>query len=139
MKDLIANFYELWGGAFLGNFSNQMFNNDFYFPVALYSIIVALAITIIYFYILDRPRTANMKVWMLALLIGAIINAVVAFVSANNDLVEIFASIGKEVPNSFSYDMLMFAFINAIWTLVLMFVLSIILKWKSPNSSYIPF
>jgi dipeptide/tripeptide permease len=80
-----------------------------------------------------------MKVWMLALLIGAIINAVVAFVSANNDLVEIFASIGEEVPNSFSYDMLMFAFINAIWTLILMFVLSIILKWKSPNSSYIPF
>jgi len=139
LKDLIANFYELWGGGYLGGFSNQMFNNDFYFPVALYSIIVALAITIIYYYILDRPNTANMKVWMLALLIGAIINAVVAFVSANNDLVEIFASIGEEVPNSFSYDMLMFAFINAIWTLILMFVLSIILKWKSPNSSYIPF
>lgn len=139
MKDLIANFYELWGGGYLGGFSDQMFNNDLYFPVALYSIIVALAITIIYYYILDRPNTANMKVWMLALLIGAIINAVVAFVSANNDLVEIFASIGEEVPNSFSYDMLMFAFINAIWTLILMFVLSIILKWKSPNSSYIPF
>jgi ABC-type enterochelin transport system permease subunit len=139
LKDLIANFYELWGGGYLGGFSDQMFNNDLYFPVALYSIIVALAITIIYYYILDRPNTANMKVWMLALLIGAIINAVVAFVSANNDLVEIFASIGEEVPNSFSYDMLMFAFINAIWTLILMFVLSIILKWKSPNSSYIPF
>jgi hypothetical protein len=139
LKDLIANFYELWGGGYLGKFSDQMFNNDLYFPVALYSIIVALAITTSYYYILDRPNTANMKVWMLALLIGAIINAVVAFVSANNDLVEIFASIGAKVPNSFSYDMLMFAFINAIWTLVLMFVLSIILKWKSPNSSYIPF
>jgi len=139
LKDLIANFYEFWGGAYLGKFSDQMFNNDLYFPVALCSIIVALVITTTYYYILDRPNTANMKVWTLALLIGAIINAVVALVSANNDLIEIFGSIGAEVPKSFSYDMLIFAFINAIWTLVLIFVLSIVLKWKSPNSSYIPF
>jgi hypothetical protein len=139
LKDLIANFYEFWGGAYLGEFSNQMYNNELYFPVALYSIIIALVITVLYYYILNRPSIANLKFWFLFLLIGAIINAIIAYVSANNDLLEIFASIGEELPKSFSSDLLMFALINAFWTLVLTFAFSIILKWKSPNSSYIPF
>ncbi|MCH8535205.1 MAG: hypothetical protein LAT51_09070 [Flavobacteriaceae bacterium] len=139
LKDLIANFYELWGGAYLGEFSNQMFDNDLYFPVALYSIIIALVITVLYYYVLNRPNIAKLKIWFLFLMIGAITNAIIAYVSAYNDLTEIFASINEELPKSFPSDMLMFALINAFWTLVLIFVFSIIIKWKSPNSSYIPF
>ena len=138
MKDLIANFYELWGGAYLGNFSDQMFDNDLYFPVALYSIFVGLILIIVYYYVIDRPGTAKISIWALNLLLGAIISAIIAYVSANNDLTEIFASIGEPVPIAFSSDMLMFAMINAMWTIILMVLLSFVFKWKSPNSSYIP-
>lgn len=138
MKDLIANFYELWGGAYLGEFSDQMFNNDLYFPVALFSILVAFILIIAYYYIIDRPGTAKISIWVINLLIGGLISAIIAYVSANNDLTEIFASIGEPVPASFSSDMLMFAMINAMWTLLLMVLLSFVFKWKSPNSSYIP-
>lgn len=139
MKDLVANFYELWGGAYLGNFSDQMYSNDLYFPVALYSIVVALVLTIAYYYIIDRPGTAKLSIWALNLLVGAILSAIIAFVSANNDLTEIFASIGEQVPASYSSDMMMFAVVNAMWTILLMVLLSFVLKWKSPNSSYVPF
>ena len=139
IKDLIANFYELWGGFYLGEFSEQMYNNDLYLPVALYSILIALVLNVLYYYILNRPSTGNLKVWSLHIVLGCVINAVIAFVSSRNDLIEIFASINEELPESFYYDMVIFAIINAGWTVILMFVLSLILKWKSPNSSYIPF
>jgi len=138
LKDLIANFYELWGGAYLGDFSDQMFNNDLYFPVALYSILVAFILIIAYYYVIDRPGTAKISIWAINLLIGGVISAIIAYVSANNDLTEIFSSIGEPVPASFSSDMLMFAMINAMWTIILMVLLSFVFKWKSPNSSYIP-
>lgn len=139
MKDLIANFYELWGGAYLGEFSEQMYNNDLYFMVAIYSILVALVLTIAYYYIIDRPGTAKLSIWAINLLVGGILSAIIAFVSANNDLTEIFAQVGSQLPASFSSDMVMFALINAMWTILLMVLLSLVFKWKSPNSSYVPF
>ncbi|NJY62540.1 hypothetical protein HC174_07175 [Salinimicrobium sp. CDJ15-81-2] len=139
MKDLVANFYELWGGAYLGSFSDQMYDNDLYFSVAIYSILVALVLTIAYYYVIDRPGTAKISIWALNLLVGGILSTIIAYVSANNDLTEIFAAIGEPVPTSFSSDMLVFALINAMWTVLLMVLLSFILKWKSPNSSYVPF
>jgi len=139
LKDFIANFYELWGGAYLGDFSEQMYNNDLYFSVALYSIIVALILTIAYYYIVDRPGTAKLSIWSLNLLVGAIINFIIAFVSANNDLTEIFASVGSAVPASFTSDMMVFSIINSMWTVLLMFLFSMLFKWKSSHSSYVPF
>lgn len=139
MKDLVANFYELWGGAYLGSFSDQMYDNDLYFPVAIYSILVSLVLTVAYYYVIDRPGTAKISIWAINLLVGGILSAIIAYVSANNDLTEIFASIGEPVPTSFSSDMMMFAMINAMWTVLLMVLLSFVFKWKSPNSSYVPF
>ncbi|AVR47068.1 hypothetical protein C7S20_18445 [Christiangramia fulva] len=139
LKDLIANFYELWGGAYLGDFSEQMYSNDLYFSVALYSVIVALILTIAYYYVVDRPGTAKLSIWSLNLLMGAIINFIIAFVSANNDLTDIFASVGEPIPASFTSDMIVFSIINSMWTVLLMFLVSIMIKWKSTNSSYVPF
>ena len=139
IKDLIANFYELWGGFYLGKFSNLMYSEDLYLPVALYSILIALVLNVLYYYILNRPSTGNLKVWSLHIVLGCVINAIVAYVSSQNDLIEIFASENQVIPESFYYDMVIFAIINAGWTVILMFLLSLILKWKSPNSSYIPF
>lgn len=139
LKDMIANFYELWGAAFLGNFSNQMYNNDLYFSVALYSIIVALILIVAYYYIIDRPGTAKLGIWLINLLIGAILSFVIAFVSSNNDLTEIFSSIGEPVPAAFSSDMLIFSIINSMWTVLLMFLFSMLFKWKSSHSSFVPF
>ncbi|NJW55750.1 hypothetical protein, partial [Salinimicrobium oceani] len=74
MKDLVANFYELWGGAYLGSFSDQMYDNDLYFSVAIYSSLVALVLTIAYYYVIDRPGTAKISIWALNLLVGGILS-----------------------------------------------------------------
>lgn len=116
-----------------------MYTNDLYSPVVLYSIPVALILTFTYYYLIDRPSTAKLSVWVINLVIGGIIAFIIAYVSANNDLTEIFASVGQPVPASFSSDMVIFSLINAMWTIILMVLLSLVFKWKSTNSSYIPF
>ena len=139
MKDLIANLYEFWGGAYLGPFSDDMYSIDQYFPIAIYSIITAIVITIIYYYVLDRPATAKKRFWLLALLLGGIISFVIAFVTSNNGLTEMFIQVGVPVPAGYTTDILQFSLINVFWTIILIFLLSMAIKWKSKNSSYIPF
>lgn len=139
MKDLIANFYELWGGAYLGSFSDQMYDNDLYVPIALYSILTAIILPIFYYYVMDRPGTAKRYIWGIMVLLGGIIAFVIAYVSSNNGLTEVFASIGELLPSRFSSDMLIFGLVNALLTVLLIFLLSIPLKFKSTHSSYIPF
>jgi hypothetical protein len=139
LKNLIANFYELWGATFLGEFSDQMFSNNLYMSIAMSSVIVAFVITILYYYVIDRPGTAKLGVWFIALLLGAIASVLIAFVSANNGLTDVYASIGADIPPGFSSDMFLFSLVNAMWVVLLMIFLSFIFKWKSTNSSYIPF
>jgi hypothetical protein len=137
--DLIANFYELWGGAYLGNFSNQMYDNNIYFPIALYSILLAIILTVAYYYIIDRPGTAKFSIWSINILVGGIISYIIAYVSANNKLTDVFANIGEPLPAAFTSDILLFGLINTMWTILLMFLLSLVFKWKSTHSSFIPF
>lgn len=139
MKDLIANFYELWGGAYLGSFSDQMFNNDLYVSIALYSIIMAFVLPLIYYFLLDRPGTAKLYVWGLMIFLGGVIAFIIAFVSSNNDLTDIFSNNGVTVPTEFSTDMVIFGLVNAMLSMLLIILLSIPMKFKSTHSSYIPF
>jgi len=139
LKNLIANFYEFWGGAYLGSFSDDMYSNDLYFPIALYSIITAILITITYYYVLDRPGTAKKRFWLIAILLGGIMSFVIAFVSANNGLTEMFVNVGVPVPSEYTSVMLQFSLINVFWTVILILLLSIAIKWKSTHSSYVPF
>lgn len=139
LKDLIANFYELWGNAYLGNFSDLMYNNDLYFPIAIYSILVALVLTLAYYYVIDRPGTAKLSIWGLNILVAAIINFIVAYYTASSNLTDIYNNEGIKLPTAFSSDMLVMSLINSMWTALLMFVLSLVFKWKSTNSSYVPF
>lgn len=139
MKDLIANFYELWGASFLGAFSNTMFDNELYFPIALYTMGTALLICVLYYYVIDRPRTAKLGVWAITLLIGAIISFIIAYYSSSLGLTELFNTINQSVPPGFSSDIIIFSLINAMWAVLLMVLLSFVFKWKSTHSSYVPF
>jgi hypothetical protein len=96
-------------------------------------------LTLAYYYIIDRPGTAKLGVWAINILIGAILSFIIAFVSSNNDLTEIFASISEPLPAAFSSDILVFSLINSMWTVLLMILFSMLFKWKSTHSSYVPF
>lgn len=139
MKEFIANFYELWGGAYLGAFSDQMYNNDLYMPITLYSVIMAFVLPFVYYYFIDRPITAKFSIWLIMSFLGGVIAFIIAYVSSNFGLIDVFQSAGVDVPSQFSTDMIIFALINTAYSMLALFLFSILLKRKSTHSSYIPF
>jgi hypothetical protein len=42
-------------------------------------------------------------------------------------------------PQNFTTDILLFSVTNSILAVLLIFMISILIKWKSPNSSHVPF
>lgn len=132
--DLIANFYELWGTNYLGPFSNIMFANDFYTIIFIYSFPTALLISILYYYVIDRPVTSKLWMWLLTVLLGGIIGFVIAYVTTENS----FYSIDLN-PLDYNSEILIFSVTNMVYTSLLIFIFSILIKWKSTNSSHVPF
>lgn len=134
MSDLIANFYELWGTNYLGPFSNIMFANDFYTIILIYTLPIALLISILYYYVIDRPVTSKLWVWLLTVLVGGVIGFIIAYVTTENSFYSI-----EQIPLNYSTEVLIFSITNLVYTSLLIFIFSILIKWKSTNSSHVPF
>lgn len=134
MSDLIANFYELWGANYLGPFSDIMFANDFYTIIFIYTFPAALLISILYYYIVDRPATSKLWVWLSTVLLGGIIGFIIAYVTTENSFYSI-----EQIPLNYSTEVLIFSITNLVYTSLLIFIFSILIKWKSTNSSHVPF
>lgn len=134
MQDLIANIYELWGSNYLGPFSQIMYENDFYSLIVIYTLPTALMLTIVYYYILDRPKTSKLWVWLTTLLIGGALAFMIAYVTVENSLYSI-----QLQPEDYSTDIIIFSVTNMVYAFLVIFLFSVIIKWKSPNSSHVPF
>jgi hypothetical protein len=134
MSELFANIYELWGANFLGPFSDIMFQNDFYRMIFFYTFFTVLGLSILYYYVLDRPKTSKLWVWLSKVLLGGILAFIIAYVTVENNLYSI-----DQDPQNFTTDILLFSVTNSILAVLLIFMISILIKWKSPNSSHVPF
>lgn len=132
--NLIANFYELWGANYLGPFSDIMFANDFYTVIFIYTFPTALLLTVLYYYVIDRPTTSKLWVWLVMLLFGGVVGFVIAYVTVENSFYSI-----NQPPSDYSTEILIFSMTNFVYTSLLIFLFSILIKWKSPNSSHVPF
>lgn len=134
MSELIANIYELWGFNYLGPFSGLMFENDFYRMIFFYTLLTSLALPIVYYYVLDRPKTSKLWVWISTVCLSGVLAFIIAYITVENNLYSI-----DLIPQDFENEILIFSVTNLFLALLLTFMISIIIKWKSPNSSHVPF
>lgn len=134
MKELIANMYELWGVNYLDAFSSIMFDNDIYRVIAIYTLPMALALTAIYYYVIDRPRTSKLWVWITWLLGIGVIAFGIAYITVENSFYSI-----DQIPSDYTEELIIFSVTNMVWAMIIMFLFSILIKWKSTNSSHVPF
>lgn len=98
----------------------------------------SVLMVIIYYYVIDRPRTSKLSVWLIFLLLNSIILSILAYVIANNTIINAHLSIGDQVPDYF-IDLIYFAVMNFIFAATFFLIFSSLLKWKSRNSSHVPF
>jgi len=134
MKDLIANIYELWGFNYLDAFSHIMFSNDFYTVIAIYTLPMVLVLTAIYYYVIDRPKTSKLWVWLTWLTGIGIMAFGLAYITVENSFYSI-----DLVPTDYRTETIIFSVTNMILAIIITFFFSILIKWKSTNSSHVPF
>tara|TARA_R110002051_G_scaffold108607_6_gene181359 strand:- start:2507 stop:2911 length:405 start_codon:yes stop_codon:yes gene_type:complete len=134
MSDLIANFYELWGFNYLDAFSTIMYDNNVYTVVAIYTLPMVLVLTFLYYYVFDRPKTSKLWVWLITLLLIGFGAFAIAYITVENSFYEL-----GLLPADYTVENLIFSVTNLVYACIIMFLFSLLIKWKSINSSHVPF
>ena len=138
MNDFFAEIQELFGLIYIQGLSDELYNNDIYLTLSLFLFVFTFLWTAIYYFGLRSPKWGTVLKWTLWVLIGSAINFLVSFLISYNSIAEIYLSQNQVVPYSFN-QFISISFSNFISSLLLSVLYSSILKWKSINSSKIPF
>ena len=137
--DIISEILELFGAAYLGDFSKYMFQSGAYSSVFYVMLLLPVIVAFVYYVVLDHILLAQLRKW---LFIGAGTSAVAALIGViiahqkieshtfGNNILD--AGIG-------SGEFLSFGFIVFAYSALFFFIASIILKSFSSRSRNIPF
>ncbi|AKD05768.1 hypothetical protein PKOR_16195 [Pontibacter korlensis] len=129
MQQFFSGLYEIvLGRPIPANFTNDY--REVVFPnTGLMLFIISLAMVVVYYYVLNRMMSTGLyktQHWVMFL----ILNAIIAFI------IPITQVTGNEIEtHAYTY---MFAFVNVVYSLILFFVFSILLKrgsvqaWTTP-------
>ncbi len=136
----------LWGY----NCETEDYSNPDLFPrIALWTLLISLLIAVIYYYIIDNTRFSRWWHWLIMLFSNSILCFLFAYWWIKEDYLdnligdcllyqknESGETIGHYITNS---NFCGFSLANAIISLFLFFMLSLILKWRSVSCRKSPF
>jgi hypothetical protein len=134
MGEFFADWYEL---MYLGEFSDKMYENHLYFTIGLCMVLIPVAVLAIYYYAVNSVKVSRWWHWLLLLVVLCAINFGIAYSISYNELVYQYEQINEGFP--FGNECVSFAFVNTLWTFVVSFVWSMIIKWGSKNLRRTPF
>jgi hypothetical protein len=138
MNDFFSTIYELGDTFYWGNFSDCLLDNNLYMHVGIVLVISSLVGMLIYYYVINSTRWDQWYHWLVSVVIVGIINAVYAYWAILSKLEIVYAEAGADkVP--FTTEFFNFSVVDFLWSLVLCFVFSLLLKWKSTNCRKTPF
>ena len=129
MNDLLAPIYEFF--YYSDPFSDDIFSEGLYSPLALGGIIISFALVILFYYIINRPSFSRWYHWGIILLSTFIINFIIAMILPKNRF------IARELEY-FMEDYLVFAFFNAIIACLFFLIFSFLFRWWSTNAKGTP-
>lgn len=153
MEELLGNIYSLldslygqplseylWGY----NCESQDYSGDLiYNQIGIVAILSAIIVPPIYYYLWNPVRNQRLKYWGL-MAITAFINLLIAYFMISSDFEN--GLIGdcllyddKGIPVMGSTNIVMFGFVNALFTAALFFLFSMLYKWGSKTVKYYPF
>lgn len=153
MEELLGNIYSLldslygqplseylWGY----NCESQDYSGDLiYNQIGVYAILSAILVPPFYYYFWNPVRNQRFKYWGLMAII-AFFNFLIAYFMISSDFEN--GLIGdcllyddKGIPVMGTTNIVMFGFVNALFTAVLFFLFSMFYKWGSKTVKYYPF
>jgi uncharacterized membrane protein HdeD (DUF308 family) len=130
---MIQNFFSGLYELFLGRPMPANFTNDYrevVFPnTGILLLVITLAMVVLYYYVLNRVMSTGLykpKHWAIMLVLNAVIAFAIPIIQVNSNNVE---------THSYTYT---FALVNAVLSLLLFFIFSLLLKkgsvqaWTTP-------
>jgi len=135
MNDFFAGWYELL--AYFGGFSNDLYDENLYITIGLCMVLIPVAVLAIYYYAVNSVKFAKWWHWLLLVIVLCAINFGIAYSTSYNELSYLYEQQNKALP--YSTEFISFSLINVLWTFVVSFVWSMIIKWGSKNCRRTPF
>lgn len=111
-------------------FSNEMYNQNLYFIVAIVTAVVAWVLAGIYYYAVNSVRFSRWYHWLIVLIAAMIIAPMINFTYPNN----IFSDDGLD----FSNQLFSFCVMDLLVEAVLFVVASFSIRWWSSNCRHTP-
>lgn len=139
MANLYANFLELWGLTYLGDLSKYMYKAGLYAIVFYVMLLLPLVIWFFYYKVIDNIKLANVKSWVVILLVIFVIIGIFTYSYSYNE-VTYYLFKHKITKYSIRYgDIIILSLIASLWSAVFSFIWSWVLKNFSVKCRNIPF
>lgn len=153
MEELLGNIYSLFDSIYGQplseylwgyNCETQDYSGDLiYNQIGIIAIISAIIVPPIYYYFWNPVRNQQLKYWGL-MAITAIINLLIAYFMISSDyenglIGDCLLYDDKGIPVMGTMNIVMFGFVNALFTAVLFLGFSMLYKLKSKTVKYYPF
>lgn len=138
MNTFFANWYELSGQ--LEGFSDDMYNNGLYLHVGIWMVLIPIVLLTIYYYVVNAASLSKWWHWLLLVVIIGVINLIIGYSTAYNGIWDVYEQQNIDYTGyNVGIDSLTFGLINALWSMVVGFVWSMIIKWGSSTCRRTPF
>ncbi|MBO4316038.1 MAG: hypothetical protein J5867_08785 [Prevotella sp.] len=111
-------------------FSNEMYNQNLYFVVAVITALIAWGLAGIYYYAINSVSFSRWYHWLVVLGVAVVLTSVVNYIYPNN----IFSADGLD----FTAQLFSFCVVNAAVEAVLFIVASFSMRWWSSNCRHTP-
>lgn len=112
------------------SFSNEMFNNDLYFVVAIATVIMCWAMAGVYYYLIDSVSFSRWYHWGMVLIAVMVFSSLFTYFYPNSEFIE------QELD--LSSDLINFAIVNIVVSIVIFIIASFSIRWWSSNCRHTP-
>ncbi|MBR5061932.1 MAG: hypothetical protein IKX24_07300 [Prevotella sp.] len=111
-------------------FSNEMYNQNLYFVVAVITALIAWGLAGIFYYAINSVSFSRWYHWLVVLGVAVVLTSVVNYIYPNN----IFSADGLD----FTAQLFSFCVVNAAVEAVLFIIASFSMRWWSSNCRHTP-
>ena len=135
MNDFFANWYELL--AYFEGFSDDMYHQNLYITIGLCMVLIPVAVLTVYYFAVNSVRFSKWWHWLLLVVLLSAINFFISYSASYNELSYMYEQQNNHLP--YGIELVSFSLINMLWSFVVSFVWSMIIKWGSKNCRRTPF
>ena len=129
LSKIFTFLYDLF--PYAGTFSDDLYDQNLYFKVGLWNALLSLGLVVLFYYIINNPKFSKLKHWFIILAVNAVFAFGLGFLLPFN--------VFKALLIEYQIDEYsLFAFKNALISMLWFIFWSYLIKWGSTNAKGTP-